>query len=101
MKLRINYIEKECINKCITLSDTLSFRIAQESAKATRIQMIKNGYQKMLVKLKSIRKLFAHLPYAVQELQEYRRPIGIRVMIVTVSDTLRRHNMLKILDSKM
>lgn len=72
-----------------TFGDAFTFGVAQERAEATRIQVVENRNEEMLVELKGVRKLFAHLPDAVEELQKHRRPIGVRVMVVAVTDALR------------
>lgn len=72
-----------------TFCDAFAFRIAQECAEATRIQMIQYRDEKVLVELKRIGKLLAHLPHTIDKLQEYRRTIRVRMMIVTVSDALK------------
>lgn len=50
--------------------------------------MIQNGDQEMFVEFERMRKLFAHLPHTVDELQEHRRSISIWMMIVTVANSL-------------
>lgn len=65
-----------------------TFTVEQKCAKATRVQMVENGDQEILIEFKCVRKLFAHLPHTVDELQKHRRPIGIGMMIVAVTDAM-------------
>lgn len=74
--------------KTLTLLDTLPFGIAQKCTKSARVQMIQNGDEKMFVEFKRMRILLHHLPNTVDKLQKDGRSIGIRMMVVSMADSL-------------
>lgn len=71
-----------------TFLNTFTFSIVQKCAEPTRIQMIQNRNEKMFVEFKCMWILFAHLPNAIDKLQKDGRAIRIRMMIVTVSNSM-------------
>lgn len=50
--------------------------------------MIENGDQQVLIEFGGMWELFDHLPHTIDELQKHRRTIGIRMMIVAVTDAM-------------
>lgn len=53
--------------------------------------MIKNSDKEMIIKLKCIRVETCDLPHTVNELQEHRGTICIRVMIVAMANPLKQN----------
>lgn len=51
--------------------------------------MIQDGNQEALVELESCGELLRHLPHAVDELQENRGAVGVRVVLVTMANSLK------------
>lgn len=64
------------------------FCVEEERAEATGVQVIQHGDQQMFVKLECVWELLTDLPDTVDELQEDRRTIRIRMVTVSVSDAL-------------
>lgn len=72
-----------------TVLNTLSLAVVQKRSESTRVQMIEYGYEKIIVKFKCIRELLRYLPHAVDELEENGGPIGVRMVIITVANSLK------------
>lgn len=51
--------------------------------------MVNDRDQETVVELERVGQLLGHLPNAVYELEKYGRPIGIRMIVVPVTDTLK------------
>lgn len=88
--LKINIINISTRSNTLhTFLNSFPFAIVQKCAEPTRIKMMEDGYQKIVVELKGVRELLGDLPNAVYKLQENWRPICIRMMIITMADSLK------------
>lgn len=65
------------------------FTVAQESAKATTVELVDDRQQESIVELDASRELLSHLPNAVDELQEDGRPLRIVVFALAMADSLK------------
>lgn len=62
--------------------------VIQERAELTRVHVVDDGEQELLVELEHFAVLLHDLPHAVDELQEYGRAVLVRVFIRTMSHSL-------------
>lgn len=70
------------------LLQPLLLRIAEECAEKAGIKMVEDGNQEMLVELECVGELAGHLPDTIDELQKHRRTIGIRMPVVSMTNSL-------------
>lgn len=62
--------------------------VAEESAEATWVKVVEYSNEELLVELEGAGELLGDLPHAVDELHEHRWSVRVRVVLVSVSDSL-------------
>ena len=62
--------------------------VVQEGAKLTRVNVLQNDHEKLLIELEELGMLLHDLPDTVDELEEYGRPVLITVFRCAMAHSL-------------
>lgn len=66
-----------------------NLRVAEECPEAARVKVVEDCDEEVVVELERVGELVRDLPDAVDELQKDGRTVGVRVVVIAVSDTLQ------------